>query len=60
MVLSQLSFTGGEPTIHRQFSEIVEPALRGRYTFSFVSNGLNFPQIYPMVLGLTMVDRRYF
>jgi MoaA/NifB/PqqE/SkfB family radical SAM enzyme len=48
--IDHLSFTGGEPTIHRQFGEIVRNVCEAGYVFSFVSNGVNFPQIYPMLL----------
>jgi MoaA/NifB/PqqE/SkfB family radical SAM enzyme len=48
--INHLSFTGGEPTIHRQFDEIVRGVCEARYAFSFVSNGVTFPQIYPLLL----------
>jgi MoaA/NifB/PqqE/SkfB family radical SAM enzyme len=48
--IEQLSFTGGEPTIHRGFEEIVERVSAAGYRFSFVSNGTSFPKIYPLLL----------
>jgi MoaA/NifB/PqqE/SkfB family radical SAM enzyme len=48
--IEQLSFTGGEPTIHRGFEEIIERVSAAGYRFSFVSNGTNFPKIYPLLL----------
>jgi MoaA/NifB/PqqE/SkfB family radical SAM enzyme len=48
--IDHLSFTGGEPTIYRHFDEIVRRLCEAGYTFGFVSNGLNFPQIYPLLL----------
>jgi MoaA/NifB/PqqE/SkfB family radical SAM enzyme len=48
--IDQVSFTGGEPTIHRQFHEIIRCVCEAGYVFSFVSNGVNFPQIYPLLL----------
>jgi MoaA/NifB/PqqE/SkfB family radical SAM enzyme len=48
--IDHLAFTGGEPTIHRQFAEIIRRVCAAGYTFSFVSNGVNFPQIYPLLL----------
>ena len=48
--IDHLAFTGGEPTIHRQFAEIIRRVCEAGYTFSFVSNGMNFPQIYPLLL----------
>jgi MoaA/NifB/PqqE/SkfB family radical SAM enzyme len=48
--IEQLSFTGGEPTIHREFEEIIERVSAAGYRFSFVSNGTSFPKIYPLLL----------
>lgn len=48
--VEHLAFTGGEPTMHRQFAEIVRQVDEAEYTFSFVSNGVNFPKIYPLLL----------
>ena len=54
--IEQVSFTGGEPTIHRRFKEIIERVAEAGYQFSFVSNGVSFPRIYPLVLK----HRRWF
>jgi MoaA/NifB/PqqE/SkfB family radical SAM enzyme len=48
--IEQLSFTGGEPTIHRRFEEIIKRVSAAGYRFSFVSNGTSFPKIYPLLL----------
>ena len=48
--IEQLSFTGGEPTIHRRFNEIIERIAQAGYQFSFVSNGASFPRIYRLLL----------
>ena len=48
--IDHLAFTGGEPTIHRQFAEIIRRVCEAGYTFSFVSNGMNFPHVYPLLL----------
>jgi MoaA/NifB/PqqE/SkfB family radical SAM enzyme len=40
--ITHLAFTGGEPTLHRQFAEIVRRVCAAGYTFSLVSNGANF------------------
>jgi MoaA/NifB/PqqE/SkfB family radical SAM enzyme len=48
--IEQVSFTGGEPTIHRQFEEIVDLVSQAGYPFSFVSNGVSFPRIYPLLV----------
>jgi MoaA/NifB/PqqE/SkfB family radical SAM enzyme len=44
--IEQLSFTGGEPTIHRRFRHIIERVSEAGYAFSFVTNGTTFPKIY--------------
>ena len=46
--IEQVSFTGGEPTIHRRFEEIIDRVSQAGYPFSFVSNGASFPRIYPI------------
>ena len=48
--IEQISFTGGEPTIHRRFEEILERVSAAGYSFSFVSNGTSFPKIYGLLL----------
>jgi MoaA/NifB/PqqE/SkfB family radical SAM enzyme len=48
--IDAVSFTGGEPTLHRQFSEIVGRVCAAGYPFSFVSHGGTFPHIYPLLL----------
>ena len=54
--IEQVSFTGGEPTIHRRFKDIIQRVAEAGYQFSFVSNGVSFPGIYPLLL----VYRRSF
>ena len=46
----ELAFTGGEPTIHRQFFDVIERSTQAGYRFGFVSNGWNFPKIYQRLL----------
>ena len=53
--IDHLCFSGGEPTIHRQFRAIVERVCEADYTFSFVSNALNFRTIVPL-----LKDRRHW
>jgi MoaA/NifB/PqqE/SkfB family radical SAM enzyme len=48
--INAVSFTGGEPTLHRQFADTVRQVCGAGYAFGFVSNGVNFPQIYPLLL----------
>jgi MoaA/NifB/PqqE/SkfB family radical SAM enzyme len=47
--IDHLAFTGGEPTIHHQFTGIIRSVCETEYTFSFVSNGTNFRQIAPLL-----------
>jgi MoaA/NifB/PqqE/SkfB family radical SAM enzyme len=54
--IHHLSFTGGEPTLHRHFAEIISKLCAAGYTFSFVSNGSTFPQIYPLLVA----SRKWF
>ena len=54
--IDHLCFSGGEPTIHRQFKAIVARVCEAQYTFSFVSNGLNFPRLVPLLTE----HRRWF
>jgi MoaA/NifB/PqqE/SkfB family radical SAM enzyme len=48
--IDAVSFTGGEPTLHRRFAEVVQQVCEAGYPFSFVSHGGTFPQIYPLLL----------
>jgi MoaA/NifB/PqqE/SkfB family radical SAM enzyme len=48
--IDQVSFTGGEPTIHREFEKIINHVAEAGYSFSFVSNGASFPRIYPLLV----------
>jgi MoaA/NifB/PqqE/SkfB family radical SAM enzyme len=47
--IDHLAFTGGEPTLHRQFAEIVQRVSGAAYTYSLVSNGATFPHIAPLL-----------
>jgi MoaA/NifB/PqqE/SkfB family radical SAM enzyme len=47
-----LSFTGGEPTLHPRFSEIVETVDKNNLTFAIITNGKNFPDIYQSIDNL--------
>ncbi len=48
--INEICFTGGEPTLHRDFNTIVRRVSEADYSFSFVSNGVSFSQIYPLLL----------
>ena len=45
-----VSFTGGDPTVHAQFPEVLRLTHKAGYKFSFVTNGWNFPTIYHHIL----------
>ena len=47
--IDHFSFTGGEPTLHPRFPEIVCQLSDAGYTFSMVSNGSTFGHIYPLL-----------
>lgn len=48
--IEQVSFTGGEPTIHRRFKQIIQSVAEAGYQFSFVSNAASFSRVYPLLL----------
>jgi MoaA/NifB/PqqE/SkfB family radical SAM enzyme len=48
--IDHLAFTGGEPTIHNQFPEIIRRVCDAGYEFSFVSNGTNFQRVCPLLI----------
>ena len=48
--IDHLCFSGGEPTLHRQFETIVNRTCEAHYSFSFVTNGLNFQRMCPILL----------
>ena len=41
----EVSFSGGEPTLHPRFSELVEVVAGEGYRFSFVTNGWHFGRV---------------
>ena len=49
MGIEQVTFTGGEPTLHRQFGQILATVERLGLTCSFVTNGWHFARIWPLV-----------
>lgn len=53
-----LSFTGGEPTLHPRFSEIVETMAKNDFTFTMITNGKNFPEIDQSIHTLAGTMRR--
>jgi pyruvate-formate lyase-activating enzyme len=48
--IDHISFTGGEPTLHRQFATILGKVSHLEYSFSLVSNGTNFLSSHALLL----------
>lgn len=48
--IEHLCFNGGEPTIHRQFRDIIKRVSDAGYAYSIVSNGMNFRRICGLLL----------
>src|SRR5260221_5470720 len=46
----RLMFTGGEPTLHRQFGEILAAVAELSLTCSFVTNGWHFERVWPLLM----------
>lgn len=49
MGVEHITFTGGEPTLHRQFAEIVAAVAGLSLTCSFVTNGWHFERVWPLL-----------
>lgn len=47
---TELSFTGGEPTLYPYFAQAIELTSRAGYRFAVNTNGWNFVQAYPLLL----------
>ena len=47
--VTQVIFTGGEPTLHPQFSEALSEVGAAGMTSSFVTNGWHFDRVWPAV-----------
>lgn len=48
--IDELCFTGGEPTVHREFESIVQTVAGAGYAYSFVSNATNFRKVHALLL----------
>lgn len=46
-----LDFTGGDPTLHPRFLEVIEKTHEAGYRFGFNTNGWNFSKIYARLLA---------
>ncbi len=49
--ISGIIFTGGEPTLHPQFSGVIETVAAAGLTSSFVTNGWHFERIWPVLVA---------
>ncbi len=47
--VSLVAFTGGEPTIHPKFSELIRLVAEAGYPFSFVTNGWQFQKVFKQI-----------
>src|SRR5215207_3227816 len=47
--ITQINFTGGEPTLHPQFAETLATIAEAGLTVSFVSNGWHFDRVWPAI-----------
>jgi MoaA/NifB/PqqE/SkfB family radical SAM enzyme len=48
--ITQVSLTGGEPTLHRQFATVLARLCAAGYRFGIVSHGGTFPTYYPLLV----------
>lgn len=48
--IHEVVFTGGEPTLHPRFRDIVARCADGGYGYGFVTNGITFPRIHRTLL----------
>ena len=46
-----VSFTGGEPTLHPRFAEIVERVVSHGHAYTFVTNGWHFQKVFSEIKG---------
>jgi len=51
MGITNVAFTGGEPTLHPQFARLIETAEDNGLRVSFVTNGWHFERVWPTVLA---------
>jgi MoaA/NifB/PqqE/SkfB family radical SAM enzyme len=50
MAVEHVMFTGGEPTLHRQFGDILATVGELGLTCSFVTNGWHFERVWPRIV----------
>ncbi|HEY3581421.1 MAG TPA: radical SAM protein [Pyrinomonadaceae bacterium] len=49
--ITHVNFTGGEPTLHPQFAEVLETVAASGLQASFVTNGWHFERTWPALLA---------
>jgi MoaA/NifB/PqqE/SkfB family radical SAM enzyme len=49
--ITRVNFTGGEPTLHPQFSQILETVAAAELKASFVTNGWHFERTWPALVA---------
>src|SRR5689334_456782 len=49
--ITRINFTGGEPTLHPQFAEVLETVAAANLQASFVTNGWHFERTWPALLA---------
>ena len=49
--ITHVNFTGGEPTLHPQFAEVLETVAAADLKASFVTNGWHFERTWPALLA---------
>ncbi|HJT65589.1 MAG TPA: radical SAM protein [Pyrinomonadaceae bacterium] len=49
--ITHVNFTGGEPTLHPQFAEVLETVAAANLQTSFVTNGWHFERTWPALLA---------
>lgn len=48
---SEISFTGGEPTLHPDFANIITEVVKAGYRYSMITNGIDLDKIFPVLLS---------
>lgn len=51
MGVEHVVFTGGEPTLHPRFDDVLEAVAHLALTCSFVTNGWHFDRVWPLLTG---------
>lgn len=50
--ITRVTFTGGEPTLHPQFADLLRIARAEELQVGFVTNGWNFEKVWPTLLAV--------